>query len=66
MKKVLKIVGIIAAIAAAAAAVYVVIEKIKGSRVKPEIENTIHSVGFILLMILMIVVSWNDILRIFS
>lgn len=47
-------------------ALFLVIEKIKGSRVKPEIENTIHSVGFILLMILMIVVSWNDILRIFS
>ena len=45
---------------------FLVIEKIKGSRVKPEIENTIHSIGFILLMILMIVITFNDIIRIFN
>lgn len=45
---------------------FLIIEKIKGSRVKPEIENTIHSIGFVLLMILMVFVTWNDILRLFS
>lgn len=45
---------------------FLIIEKIKGSRVKPEIENTIHSIGFILLMILMIFITYNDILRLFK
>lgn len=45
---------------------FLLIEKIKGSRVKPEIENTIHSIGFILLMILMVVITCNDIIRIFN
>lgn len=44
---------------------FLIIEKIKGSRVKPEIENTIHSIGFVLLMILMIFITYNDILRLF-
>lgn len=45
---------------------FLIIEKIKGSRVKPEVENTIHTVGFLLLIILMIVVSYNDIIRLFN
>lgn len=45
---------------------FLVIEKIKGSRVKPEIENTIHSIGFVLLMILMLFITFNDILRLFQ
>lgn len=45
---------------------FLIIEKIKGSRVKPEIENMIHGIGFALLMILMLVVSYNDIVKIFS
>ena len=45
---------------------FLIIEKIKGSRVNPKVENAIHSIGFILLMILMIFVTWNDILRIFK
>lgn len=44
---------------------FLVIEKIKGSKVKPEIENTIHSIGFILLMILMVLITYNDIVRLF-
>lgn len=45
---------------------FLVIEKIKGSKVNPKIENTIHSIGFVLLMVLMVVVTYNDILRIFG
>ncbi len=45
---------------------FLIIEKIKGSRIKPEIENTIHSIGFILLMILMLVITCNDVIRIFN
>ena len=44
---------------------FLIIEKIKGSPVKPEFENKVHTVGFILLMILMLYVTFNDILRIF-
>ena len=45
---------------------FLIIEKIKGSRVKPEIENTIHSIGFVLLMILMLFITFNDILKLFQ
>ena len=45
---------------------FLIIEKIKGSRVNPKVENIIHSIGFVLLMILMIFVTFNDILRIFG
>lgn len=45
--------------------VFIIIEKIKGSKVSPKIENTIHNIGFILLMILMIVVTYNDIIKLF-
>ena len=44
---------------------FLIIEKIKGSRVNQKVENTIHSIGFIFLMILMIVITCNDILRLF-
>lgn len=44
---------------------FVLIEKIKGSPVKPEVENIFHTIGFILLMILMLVITYQDILRIF-
>ena len=45
---------------------FIVIEKIKGSPVKPELENKIHTVFLILLMILMLVITFNDILRLFK
>ena len=43
---------------------FLIIEKIKGSPVNPKIENTIHTIGFMLLMALMVFISYNDILRI--
>lgn len=46
-------------------ALFLIIEKIKGSPVNPKVENTIHNIFFILLMILMIYVTFNDILRFF-
>lgn len=45
--------------------VFIIIEKIKGSKVDPKIENTIHNIGFILLMILMVVITYNDIIKLF-
>jgi regulator of sigma E protease len=44
---------------------FLIIEKIKGSPVDPKVENTIHSIGFILLILLMIYVTFNDILKLF-
>lgn len=45
--------------------VFVIIEKIKGSKVNPKVENALHNIGFILLMLLMLVITFNDILRLF-
>ena len=45
--------------------VFLIIEKIKGSPVKPKVENTINAIGFVLLMILMVMITWNDIMRLF-
>ena len=42
---------------------FVLIEKIKGSPVSPKVENMIHTIGFALLMLLMVLVTYQDILR---
>lgn len=44
---------------------FIIIEKIKGSPVNPELENKIHMIFLVLLMILMLVITVNDILRLF-
>lgn len=44
---------------------FIIIEKIKGSPVNQKVENTIHTVFLVLLMILMIYITFNDILKIF-
>ena len=44
---------------------FIVIELIKGSPVNPELENKIHMAFLILLMILMVFITFNDILRLF-
>ena len=44
---------------------FLIIEKIKGSKVDVKIENTIHTIGFALLMILMLVITFNDIKKFF-
>lgn len=47
-------------------ALFIIIEKVKGSPVNPKLENTIHAVGFFLLMALMILITYNDIIRLFK
>jgi len=42
---------------------FLIIEKIKGSPVKREIENVIHNVGFSLLMVLVLIVTFRDVAR---
>ena len=44
---------------------FIIIEKLKGSPVNPELENKIHTIFLILLMILMVFITFNDILRLF-
>lgn len=44
---------------------FIIIEYLKGSPIDPEVENKIHAVFLILLMILMLFITFNDILRLF-
>lgn len=47
-------------------ALFMIIEAIRGKQLDPKVENTIHSIGFILLMILMVLITFNDIIRLFK
>ncbi len=42
---------------------FIIIEKISGKKVDPKLENTIHSIGFFLLMALMILITYNDVIK---
>jgi regulator of sigma E protease len=42
---------------------FLFIEVVKGSPISPRIANTTHALGFMLLILLMIAVTYNDILR---
>ncbi len=44
---------------------FLIIEKIKGSPVNQNIENWCHTIGFILIMLLIIFVTINDIMKLF-
>lgn len=44
---------------------FLIIEKIKGGPVDTKIENMMHSIGFFLLIGLMILITFNDILKLF-
>lgn len=46
--------------------IFLLIELIRRKPVKPEIEANIHAVGMILMMVLMVVVTFNDIVKLFS
>lgn len=45
---------------------FLIIEKIKGKPVDQKLENTVHTIGFFLLMALMLLITYNDIIRIIS
>ena len=45
---------------------FVLIEKIKGSPINPAIANNLNRVGMILLVLLIVAVTYNDIIRLFS
>ena len=44
---------------------FLIIEAIKGSRINPKISNVLNAIGFFLLILLMIIVSINDVIRLF-
>ena len=44
---------------------FLLIEKIRGKKLDPKIENGINTVGFILLMSLMVYITFKDILKLF-
>ena len=44
---------------------FIIIEKLRGKPVSPELENKIHTVGMILLLLLMAIVTINDIIKLF-
>ncbi len=46
--------------------VFLVIEALRGKPVPPDKEGMVHTVGFVLLMLLMVVVLYNDIARLFG
>lgn len=41
------------------------IEKIKGSKINPKIENAAHGIGLVLLLLLAAMVTWHDIIKLF-
>jgi len=45
---------------------FVIIEKIKRGRISPKVSNTINAVGFGLLIVLMIIITYNDIVKLFQ
>lgn len=44
---------------------FMIIEKIKGSPVNQKIENTIHTIGFILILLLMLYITVLDVIKLF-
>lgn len=42
---------------------FLLIEKIKGSPISPKVENTFNTVGFALLMLLLVIITFNDVLN---
>lgn len=42
---------------------FLLIEKIKGSRIKPKIANMVNMVGFSLLILLMVIITYHDIVK---
>ena len=45
--------------------VFLIVEAVRRKRVPPEKEGMVHFAGFALLMVLMVVVMYNDILKLF-
>jgi len=44
---------------------FLLIEKIKGSRINPKVANTMNMVGFYLLIFLMLIITYHDVIKLF-
>ena len=44
---------------------FLIIEKIKGSKLNPKVESTVNMIGFMLLMLLMVVITIKDVIHLF-
>jgi regulator of sigma E protease len=44
---------------------FLLIEKIKGSRINPNVANTVNAIGFGLLIFLMIIITYHDVVKLF-
>jgi len=42
---------------------FLIIEKIKGSRINPKVSNWVNAIGFGLLMLLMVIITYHDIIK---
>jgi len=42
---------------------FLALEKIRGRRIKPQLENAIYTIGFIFLLVLIFIISYRDIIR---
>ena len=42
---------------------FILIEKIKGSRINPKVANILNMIGFCLLMLLMVIITYHDIVK---
>jgi regulator of sigma E protease len=44
---------------------FLLIEKIKGSRINPKVANTLNTIGFSVLILLMLIVTYHDVIKLF-
>ncbi|MTT32245.1 RIP metalloprotease RseP [Terrilactibacillus sp. BCM23-1] len=44
---------------------FIIVEALRGKPIDPQRESIVHFIGFALLMLLMVVVTWNDIQKVF-
>ena len=46
-------------------ALFIIIEKFKGSPINKRTQNLVHTIGFALLILLMVAITYRDIIRFF-
>lgn len=44
---------------------FLLIEKIKGSQINPKVANTINTIGFYILILLMLIITYHDVVKLF-
>jgi len=42
---------------------FLIVEKVRGRKIAQSVENIIHNIGFLILIILIILITWRDVLR---